>query len=170
MKRLAPRQMMLGGLLAVSLAATAWVASREEADVAPTLRRPRLSAASPAVPLDWPGPAARMRSPWPEVEAVAARAWGDASASLTATPLPPASVAEDAPPDAAAPPSFPYRLVGRMTDTHARAVLDGAQRSLVVGVNDLVDGQWRIEAIESTGLRVKHLPNGPSQLIAFSSS
>lgn len=172
MKRPSPRQMGLLGALGLSLAATAWVASREEPDVAPPTPRRVMatSSAAPGAAGDWPGPAADTRGAWPEADVAARHAWGEAAASTAPAPVvvaaPPASVDPD---DTPAPP-FPYRLVGRMTDTRPRVVLDGAQRSLVLGVGDVVDGQWRIEAIEGSGLRLKRLPDGPSQIIAFTSS
>ncbi|MFG6429501.1 hypothetical protein [Roseateles sp. LYH14W] len=168
MKRPAPRQIALFATLGLSLAATAWVASNDEPEVAAPAPRRSVAAAVPAAAQDWPGPASATRTAWPEADAEARRAWAD-----TAPPAPTAVAASptqtpNAQPDAddAAPP-FPYELVGRMTDSRPRVVLNGAQRSLVLGAGEVVDGQWRIEAIEPGGLRLKRLPDGPSQFIAF---
>lgn len=173
-QRPTPRQAALYTALALSLAATAWVAGQAQDDIAPAApATPRPSAArrTPAAPADWPGAPAAGRSAWPAADAHASRAWGDA-------PPPPVAAAAARPPAAATaeaadeppPAPFPYQLVGRMTDSRPRVVLHGAQRSLVLGVGDSVDGQWRIEAIEPGGLRVRPLPDGPSQFIAFASS
>jgi hypothetical protein len=169
MKRPAPRQIALFAALGLSLAATAWVASNDEPEVAtPAPRRSVAAVAKPSEPQDWPGPASAARAAWPEAAAEARRAWGDmtppaptaVAASPTTVPTAQADAEDTAPP-------FPYELVGRMTDSRPRVVLNGAQRSLVLGAGEVVDGQWRIEAIEAGGLRLKRLPSGPSQFIAF---
>ena len=170
MKRPAPRQIALATALGISLAATAWVAGNDEPEISAPAPRRSVSASKPAVPQDWPGPASSARAAWPEADAEARRAWGEATAPTTAVAAAPAVVlAAQAEPEDAAPP-FPYQLVGRMTDSRPRVVLNNEQRSLVLGVGEVIDGQWRIEAIEAGGLRVKRLPQGPSQFIAFSSS
>lgn len=170
MKRPAPRQIALFAALGISLAATAWVAGHDEPEVAAPAPRRSVMQQKATTPQDWPGAASTERAAWPEADPQARRAWGEA-------PAPAAPVATAPPPDtepeahaAEAAPPFPYQLVGRMTDSRPRAVLNGAQRSLVLGVGEVVDGQWRIEAIEAGGLRVKRLPDGPSQFIAFPSS
>lgn len=170
MKRLPPRQMLLVGLLGLSLAATAWVAVHDEPQAEPAVPRRKATPAPATTRVDWPGPISAPRAPWPEADAVAYRAWGDAPAPPVAAPAPPLQEALDAASEEPPAPPFPYRLVGRLTDSQPRAVLDSAQRSLVLGVNDVVDGQWRIEGIDASGLRVRRLPHGPSQLIAFSPS
>lgn len=170
MKRPAPRRVALLATLGLSLAATAWVAGHDEPETAAPVPRRSTSAAKLTAPQDWPGPASDTRAAWPEADAQARRAWGETVAppqAATVAPAP-AGVAE-AEPDVAAPP-FPYQLVGRMTDSRPRVVLNSPQRSLVLGVGEVVDGQWRIEAIEAGGLRLKRLPEGPSQFIAFPSS
>ncbi|WP_457393605.1 hypothetical protein [Roseateles sp. P5_E1] len=169
MKRPAPRQIALFIALGISLAATAWVASNDELETTVPAPRRGVAGAKAAVPQDWPGPASNARGTWPEADAEPRRAWGE-----TAAPPPTVAVAAPLPAPAAEPedaaPPFPYELVGRMTDSRPRVVLNGPQRSLVLGVGEVVDGQWRIEAIEADGLRLKRLPEGPSQFIAFPSS
>lgn len=173
MKRPAPRQIALFTALGVSLAATAWVAGNDVPEVAEPAPRRSVAAqkaASPQDRQDWPGPASSPRSAWPQADVEARRAWGETAAPATAVAAAPAiAPTAEADPEDAAPP-FPYQLVGRMTDSRPRVVLNGPQRSLVLGVGDVVDGHWRIEAIEPGGLRLKRLPEGPSQFIAFSSS
>lgn len=170
MKWPAPRQIALFAALGISLAATAWVAGNDEPEVAAPPPRRAAAAPKPAVPQDWPGPASGTRGAWPEADAQARRAWGEAATPATTVAAAPVTApAAQAEPEDAAPP-FPYQLVGRMTDSRPRVVLNGPQRSLVLGVGEIVDGQWRIEAIEAGGLRLKRLPEGPSQFIAFSPS
>jgi len=175
MTRPSPRQMALFSALALSLAATVWVARQNEpeAPVPPHRTNPAATtrtASSSTASKDWPAPAANIRLRWPEADPEAIRAWGDAPTSQPAAvaTLAPHAV-EPAPAQAPLPP-FPYQFVGRMTDTRPRAVLNNPQRSLVLGVGEVVDGQWRIESIEANGLHLKHLPSGPSQFIAFSPS
>lgn len=164
------RQRLLFGALGLSLAATAWVASREDdAPPAPSPRRTVTRAVSaPAQTAEWPGAVAPQRTAWPEADRLARAAWGEAPTSTT--PQPPAA-APAADPDDLLPsaPAFSYQLVGRLTDGQPRAILTNAQRSLVVGVGDVIDGQWRVEAVELAGLRVRLLARDlPPQFIAFS--
>ncbi len=169
--RTSRRQLILFGALGLSLAATAWVASRE--DDAPVAAAPRRSpvAARPAAAADWPAPLPASRPAWPALPPQARAAWGDkpptAPTRVSALVAAGTGAELDAPESA---PPFPYQLVGRMTDTRPRVVLNGPQRSLLLGVGDVVDGQWRIEAIDPGGVRVQPLPDGPSQFIAFSPS
>ncbi|MCY4757331.1 hypothetical protein NYP07_23490, partial [Pelomonas aquatica] len=83
-----------------------------------------------------------------------------------APPAPPPARAEAAPAPPGAPP-FPYQFVGRMTDPLPRAVLNSVQRSAVVAAGDVVDGQWRVDAVEAGGLRLTYLPLGLAQFIPF---
>jgi hypothetical protein len=174
MKQPAPRQLALYAALGLSLAATAWV-SQEDAPE-PAAAVPRRAAfttratAEPAAPTDWPGPAGSARAQWPALDHQARAAWGDA-APAAAAPAPPtaAQPADETPPPPTAPP-FPYQLVGRLTDGDSRAILNNAQRSAVVGVGEVVDGQWRVEAIDASGLRLTYLPLGQSQLVPFAAA
>lgn len=166
MKRPAPRQLALFGALGLSLAATAWVSHDDEA--APVAAAPRraLAAAVPSA-ADWPGPAASARGGWAILDAQARSAWGEAAPAAAAPPAPPPQVeAADEPPPPTAPP-FPYQLVGCLNDGRPRAILNNAQRSAVVGAGEVVDGQWRVDAVEPGGLRLTYLPLRQSQFIAF---
>ncbi len=176
--RLAPRQLALFGALALSLAATAWVAQQDEAEPAAAApRRALVAAAAPAGAAHrgeragWPGPAASARATWPAPDPQAAAGWGDPAPAAAAPAPPPAEAAADDPPPAppAAPP-FPYQFVGRMTDSRPRAILNNAQRSAVVGVGEVVDADWRVDAIEAGGLRLTYLPLGLAQFIPFAAA
>jgi hypothetical protein len=167
MKKPAPRQLVLFGALGLSLAATAWVSRGDEAE--PITTAPRRTAAAAAQP-DWPGAAASARAAWPAPDAQARAAWGEAPApvaTVAAPPPAPAEPAEEPPPTA---PPFPYQLVGRLTDGTSRAILNNARRSAVVGVGEVVDSQWRVEAIEATGLRLTYLPLGQTQFVPFATA
>lgn len=172
MKTPAPRQLLVFGGLAVSLGLTVWV-SLDEAPVT-VAAAPRRGSAAPAPaasasPSDWPGPAALGRADWPELDAQARTAWGDAPpVAVKPPPPPPEPPANEEPPPPVAPP-FPYQLVGRITDGTPRAVLNNAQRSAVVGAGDVVDGAWRVEAVEAGGLRLTYIPLGLAQFVPFAS-
>lgn len=163
MKRPAPRQIVLFSALGLALAATAWVSGEDEA-VPIAAAQPRRTA--PAAPPDWPGPASGARAEWPAADAQARAAWGDAPPAAAPPPPPPVATTATAPPLPAAPP-FPYQLVGRLTDGASRAILNNAQRSAVVGAGEVIDGQWRVDAVEPAGLRLTYLPLGLAQFVAF---
>jgi len=97
-------------------------------------------------------------------------AWGEAPPVAAAPAPPPPADPVDEPPPAPAAPPFPYQFVGRLTDGAARAVLDSARRSTVVGAGDVVDGQWRVDAVEAGGLRLTYLPLGLAQFIPFAAA
>ncbi|MFG6442144.1 hypothetical protein [Roseateles sp. LKC17W] len=171
MKKPAPRHLALFGTLALSLAATAWV-SQDDADTpAPVAASPRRAAPANTASTDWPGPAASARAAWPDLDVQARAAWGEA-APTTSKPAPPRAIDKPAAEQPAPPiaPPFPYQLVGRLTDGASRAVLNNAQRSAVVGVGEMVDGQWRVDAVEPAGLRLTYLPLGQAQLVPFAPS
>lgn len=169
MKRPTPRQFVLFGALGLSLVATAWVARDDEPEAADAA--PRRPAAASRIAADWPGPASSARADWPALEPEAGAAWGEAAPVTAAAAPPPApEPVEEAPAPPPAAPPFPYQLVGRLTDARPRAILNNAQRSAVVGVGEVVDGQWRVEAIEAAGLRLTYLPLGLSQFIPFAAA
>lgn len=172
----APRQIALFGALALSLAATAWVSREDEAQpvaAAATARRAPVAALASAprsAPAGWPGPAASARAAWPAPDPQAAAGWGQTPPAAAPPAPPPAEApAAETPPPPAAPP-FPYQLVGRMTDSRPRAILNNAQRSTVVGVGEVVDADWRVDAIEAGGLRLTYLPLGQAQFIPFAAA
>ena len=181
------RSRLLMAALALSLAATAWVASRDEEASAPKAapqNAARPSAAKPTRPAavtGWPAALISLASDdgpaWPEPEAIPRQSWGlVASAALPIAAAAPAvkaraaqedSGAEQAPPPA---PPVAYQLVGRMDEaSRPRIVLSNAQRTLVLGVGELIDQQWRIDAIGPSGAELTWLAGGQKQNLAFSS-
>jgi hypothetical protein len=166
-----PRTRVMVGALATTLGVTAWLAAAPDADEpVPALTRPRTSAArSPVAPDAAP---AGERQPWPEPPRAAVLAWSappPARAPLPAATLAP--VAAPAPPPPAPPPPFPYQLVGGLREgEHLRGLLDGPQRSLVVGDGDLIDGQWRVEHVGPSSIDLVWLPRGVAFSLAYRSS
>ena len=154
------RQALLFGALGLSLVATAWVSREDEAEPATVAPR-RLAAARTATP-EWPGPAASARADWPAADPQALTAWGEAPRPAAPPPVAaaPAEPPDEPPPPPQAPP-IPSQVVGRLTDARPRGA--------VVGVGEVVDGQWRVDAIEANGLRLTYLPLGQSQFVSFAS-
>ena len=67
---------------------------------------------------------------------------------------------------AAAPP-LPYRWLGRVVeDGQARALLASATRTLLLGRGELIDDQWRIEAVGESALDLLWLPGAVAQRVA----
>jgi hypothetical protein len=168
------RSHLLAAALLATLAATAWIASREDEaqpDAVVLLPprgdnvagRPRGDVPPPAA---WPrAPVARSREPWP-FEVSRTRAWSVPTAAATA-PRGSVATAPSAPslPQA---PMFPYALIGRIDDgSTVHALLSGSQRTLGVRLHDVIDGQWRVDAIGSRDMTLTWLPGGLSQTLAF---
>ena len=183
------RSRLLLGALALSLAATAWVASREEEGVAAsasaTQSSPRVAAAKPTLPKSasmptaWPAALAAPSNSdgpaWPEAAPIARQSWGlaaNAAPAIAAAPPPGKTRAAPADTEAeAAPPTAPpvaYQLLGRMDEAgRPRIVLSNAKRTLVLGVGEVIDQQWRIDAIGPTGAQLTWLAGGQKQNLAF---
>ncbi|MFG6485302.1 hypothetical protein ACG04R_01390 [Roseateles sp. BYS78W] len=164
------RQLALGGALAVTLAATAWVATRPEEDAAapavaalPT-RKPAASA--PEAPK--PVVAADERQPWAEAGPAQLSAW-QPPPPPPPPPAPPPVVA--APPPPMAPP-LPYQMIGRVVEGDGAqavevALLAGPNKALSVRRGDVIDGQWRVEQVSTSGISLTWLPAKLPQNIVF---
>ncbi len=81
-----------------------------------------------------------------------AMAW---AAQLPPPPPPPPPVAVLATP---APPVFPHAWIGSYIDEAPRAILAGSARTWVVRAGDVIEGQWRIDAIGDRQMQVTYLP------------
>lgn len=162
-----PRQWVLGGALAATLAATAWVATRPDEGavavaVVEPVRRPATAASAPA-------PQAAARQPWPEASAEQLAAWQPPPPP----PAPPSqqqpTVAVPAPPSAPPP---PYQMIGRLVEGEGAqavevALLTGPGRALSVKRGDVIDGQWRVEQVSTGGVSLTWLPSSLPQNIVF---
>jgi len=159
--------------LAATLVATAVLALQPEPD-AVALAKPRASSSAATKPTsaraattaDKPWPPARRASgaDWPAIPKAAVAAWQPPAP-------PPAPVAPrhtntaQAAPEA---PPFPYTLIGRLEDRGVtRALLAGATRTIDAKVGDLIDGQWRVEAVEPSGLQLVWVPGGQRQTLSY---
>lgn len=170
MSRLPPRRLVLFGALGLSLAATAWFAVEDDdgATAPEASQRPARTASTGTLATATP----RSRGDWPAPDPQARAAWGEVAPVAAGPALPPAAPAEaaDEPPAPPAPPPFPYQFVGRMSDGATRAILTNALRTAVVGVGEVVEGQWRVDAVDAGGLRLTYLPLGQAQFVPFASS
>lgn len=161
-----------------TLGASAWMAAHEPeaADVVAVQRpqsRESARAAAPPGSVSWPPPPqARSSEPW-AFEAGQGLAWSvpappPAPAPVAVAPVPPAVVAEPVEPVA---PAFPYVLVGRVEDGPVvHALFSGPTQSLSVKALDVIDGQWRVDSVDSRGVSLTWLPGGSRQTLAFRSS
>jgi hypothetical protein len=170
---LTPRQQCLGAALLGTVGLSVWLAcSVDPAEPAPLAEPPVARAARPSTRLPalarppdalTATPAAAPRPIWPEPAEAALAAWSvPAPPALPAAPKP---AAAPAPPAVAAPPpvapALRYTLVGSLQQAAGwQALLAGAQRSLAVRAGDVVDGQWRIDQVNASGLEGVWLPQG----------
>jgi len=168
-KPLRTRHWLLGTALAATVAATLW-ASQSEEDVAvqpvagksrtPQGQAPAKSVATtePLAAVSW-NPV--RREPWATPPDTQFAAW--------APPPPPRVVAQPPPPPPPPmAPAFPYQLIGRMVDgEQTLALLAGPTRSLAVRAGELIDGQWKVDQINTSGLAVTWQPAQLKQTIAF---
>ena len=164
---------------AVTAAATAWAALQPDQDAAPrpasgvsapprsAAVRATASTAQPVPDAGWPRPPGTdERRAWQAPTPQGLAAW-----SAPSPPPPPAPPTRPAaPPNAAAPPpppAFPYALIGRIDDGQPLALLSGPLRSFGVRVADVVDGQWRIDAVQAQGLTVTWLPGSVQKTVSY---
>lgn len=174
-KPLQPRHWALGGALAATVGATLWAGQLPaDSDVVVTasagqsrpntVQRAVASAASPvasAPAVDWTLP---VRGPWQAASGVDLAAW----MPLPPPPPPPAPPPPPVPPPPPTAPAFPYQFIGRLTEgAMVHALLGGSSRTLAVKSGDVIDGQWKVEQIDGSGLVLTWQPAHLRQTIAF---
>lgn len=169
------RRAWLWGVLLATLAGSAWLATQEDEDAVALARELAPRGPVPAsrglvATVTWPPPpAARASEAW-AFDAQQALAW---SAPPTPAAPPPVAVAPPAPAAAvvaATPqaPPFPYLLIGRIEEGRSvHALLSGPAQTLGVKVEDVIDGQWRVDSIDGRGLAITWLPGGLRQTVLF---
>lgn len=167
----------LAGATAVAVAAVAWLDGEPQPSPRP------MSAAlapAPAAPADL-GSTGRSevrasasaadriaREAWPE--APRSHAWGVAVPPAAAPSARTHAVAAAASQPAAALPVLPYQWIGRIEDANGAQVLllhQGGLRTVAAKRNDVLDGQWRVDAIEPAQLRLTWLPDGRSHTVSM---
>ena len=176
---------------AITLAATAWAllqpddvaapaaTGRERAGTAPRAAGPSPArgaqssapssvatiAAAPAPARGWPEPpSADHRAVWQAGIAQGLAAWNPHPPAPPPPAPPPAPAAAPAPPQA---PPFPYTLIGRLDDGEPCALLSGPLRSFGVKATEVIDGQWRVDAVQPQGVTLTWLPGGVKKTLAF---
>lgn len=169
------RHLTLGGALAATLAATAWVATRPEDDasapaVAAALPARKTAASAPGQP-DAARPAATtgVRRPWAEASPAQLAAWQPPPPPPAPPAPPPAAPAPPPPPMA---PPMPYQMIGRVVEGEGAkaievALLAGPTKALSVRRGDVIDGQWRVEQVSPGGVSLTWLPAKLPQNIVF---
>lgn len=172
---------------AATAAVTLWTALLSDGNVPVTPTRPRAErvakpdtervargsadrAARTAVPETWPrAPTPDQRTAWRTALPQGLAAWRPPTppAPPPAPPAPTLAEVAPAPPQA---PVFPYALIGRVDDGEPRALLSGPLRSFGAKAADVIDGQWRVDAVQAQGLTLTWLPGSIKKNIAFTAS
>jgi hypothetical protein len=164
------RQLMLGGALATTLAATAWVATRPDdeaaAVVAPVRRQVLVAAAASALPAAMPDAG---RAPWAEASPEQLSAWQPPPPPPPPPAPPPVAAAPPPPPMA---PPLPYQMIGRVVEGDGAkavevALLTSPNHALSVRRGDVIDGQWRVDQVSSSGISLTWLPAKIPQNLVF---
>ncbi|HEX5373593.1 MAG TPA: hypothetical protein VFW84_12750 [Aquabacterium sp.] len=86
--------------------------------------------------------------------------WSSQQPPQVAPPPPPP------PPPPMAPP-FPHTWIGRYDDDVPRAVVAGSARTWVVQSGDVIDSQWRVDAVNAREMRLTYLPLQQSQTVMW---
>lgn len=72
------------------------------------------------------------------------------------------------PPAAPSAPALPYRFVGRVyLEGDTQTFVARGARVFAVGKGDVLDGEYRVEAVTGTELAFIHLPSGSRQVLQF---
>lgn len=168
----------------------------EEPQLEPTRKRAIVTSSSAAAQAAAQGPdwLARLqqaslsgasRAAFAPLSAVGRQAW---SANLPPPPPPP----PPAPPPRPVAPAFPYQMVGRWEEpprpaagpastppaasaagpapaahSVALAVITGPQSTWVVKAGDVIEGQWRIDAVTASAVNLTYLPLSQPQTVAM---
>lgn len=170
----------------LTLLATGWVVTQgDDVDGVPQPTRARTASVAVATNSNsiasnaakhntaWPtAPLSAPRASWPAVSAQAAAAWNGPSAPKVIAPPAPKSVTAkvNAEPTTPQAPNFPYALIGRIDDGAPQAMLSGPTRSFGVRVNEVIDGQWRVDAVDPQSMSLTWLPGSIKKSISFSVS
>ncbi len=157
---------------AATVAATVWAAVQDDPapDVAAPIRpsprsAPTAEAVAASAALPWPRlPAAESRVPWRAALPQGLAAWGPPP------PPPPSPARAPAAPAAPQPPPFPYTLIGRIDDGQQRALLSNNARSFGAKASDVIDGVWRVDAVDPAGVTLTWLPGDIKRTLGFPAS
>lgn len=166
------RQLVLGLVLCMTLAATLWVSQGEEeagpaADVSdaaapgPARQPPRREAPMDGTPLQLDR-LARRAPAGPNQDAFAGRSWV----------APPPPVVEAPPPAPSAPP-LPFTYIGKMQEGETGPVtiyLTQGEQAYSVRKGDVIDKTYRVESIDTAHIVLTYLPLAVKQTLTFGNS
>lgn len=173
---MATRKVLLSGALLLSIAASIWAVQQPQDDKAAAVVRPKLgergSEAGKSVDT------AIVKRPlgsgvFEPLRAIEARRIDDEGVDLFRVPEPllpkvvvRASSTADTPPAKAAPPPMPWRYAGRfIADNQTYVLLSAVSKDITVKQGDVIDGQYRVDAIEAGGISLTYLPLNELQRI-----
>lgn len=168
------RRRVLGSALVATLAATAWLASRPDDDadvsaVSPARHATPTASVLAVSPASATTAGERLR--WAAVTADQLAAWQPPPPPAPAAP--PATVQTVvAPPPPLAAPTPPYQMIGRVVDAQGGqavevALLSSPNKTMSARSGDVIDGQWRVEQVSLSGVRLTWLPGQLPQDIVF---
>lgn len=162
----------LRGALLATLSLTAVLALQPDDDAATAVPVRRTANAAPSAAKTarttteraWPSPpSASGTLQWSGLPRPALAAWGPPAPP----PAPPVNAAPAGPviPQA---PAFPYTLIGRLEESGvSRALLAGPVRTIDARAGDLIDGQWRVDAVLPDGVQITWMPGGQRQILNY---
>jgi len=176
------RWLLVGGLLAVTLAAAAWVGDRAaepETDLVAASEPGKASRSSAGLTRA----GAKNEAAQVNLEKLKSRDPGNASRDPFALPRPraakskppvpaapavPAVQAVAAPPPPPSAPPLPFTYMGRLLSEEANAVfLTQGERNLVVHEGEIIESTYRVDKVSETRLTFTHLPSGVQQHLAI---
>ena len=170
------RHWLMGGALALTIAATLWASQMGDGDEAKPLAgagnrapaanaAPKLTAKTTQAPVRQAASLSAVpRAPWPAASATQLAAW----MPPPPPPPPPAPAMTQPQPVVPVAPPLPYELIGRIEEAGiTKALLSGPMRTLAVQRGDLIDQQWRVDEINERGLALTYKPTGTRQTLAF---
>ena len=157
------RLLLLAIVLAGALAAAAWVDGRDTEVAGPVVRERHAADDRPAARETRSAKAVRELN----LASLDARGLDDMKVDLfaakswyVAPPPPP-------PPKPTAPP-VPFVFIGRLIEGDRPAVfVTAGDRNQVLRAGDVVDGAWRVDAIEPTRMKLTYLPLNENQYLAL---
>lgn len=150
------RTILLGLILAGSLAAAALVSAEDAEVVAPVASnrpvRSEAAATKPGLPVLQLEKLVRADAVEPEQDPFAGKSW------YVPPPPPPPPKAQEAPRPTA--PPLPFKYMGRMQEEGGQTViyLTQGRRAYSVGQGDTIDGVYRLESISQDQVVLTYLP------------
>lgn len=158
------RQIALGAALLVTLAAVVW-ASQQDSDPAPAVVGARAASPVASTPSASPSPSVggapleNLRQPQkPQANAFAPRSFH------VPPPAPKRVVAPAPPPPAPTAPPLPFTFVGMLKEAEGTvAFVARGEQLYSLRVGEVVDGSYRVEAIDAAGVTFLYLPLNETQ-------